>query len=120
MSSALAVMNPRRVHAKMVANFPEVDLSELPWVHVMNGEAIDRHRVAIEIERHFSGEDVFVEVSRGLGDLMPAEAVPDFIAAHVGSDIKIANAEFTKFAMLATNGVLATWVSSERRSSHER
>lgn len=71
------MMNPRRVHELMTANFPPVELATLNWVNVLEANGTIRRRVLDAlIDQFIRADDILVEVNRKLGDLSTSIKTP--------------------------------------------
>lgn len=103
-------MNPRRVHELMRQSFPELDTASAKW-NVAVDESGLRCQVLDELlTKHIEGDELLIEVSRRIGDLVPRHAAAAFIASHLGrGNIRITNRSFTVFVVLATAGVATGW-----------
>lgn len=108
------MMNPRRVHELMTANFPSVDLATLDWVNVLEANGTIRHPVLDAlIGRFIRADDVLVEVNRKLGDLMQRDQVIPYVQEHIGTGrIRLADRRFHGYVLIGTNGVAAGWSSA--------
>lgn len=106
-------MNPRRVHELMRESFPELDAASAKW-NVAVDESGLRCQVLDELlTEHIEGDELLIEVSRKIGDLVPRHAAAAFIASHLGrGNIRITNRSFTGFVVLATAGVATGWSKS--------
>lgn len=108
-------MNPRRVHELMNRNFPEVDLATRTWVNVLERDGTLRSSVlGALIDEFINAEDLLVEVSRKLGDLLPRRDVIAYMEKNVGrGQIRITDREFRGYVLVGANGVATGWSSSQ-------
>jgi hypothetical protein len=90
------MMNPRRVHELMTANFPPVELVTLDWVNVLEADGTIRSEVLHALIGEFiRTDDILAEVNRKLGDLKPRDQVISYVQQHVGKgQIRIADRDF--------------------------
>jgi hypothetical protein len=113
-------MNPRRVHELMRRHFPEVRASAREWVVAADANGLRVGVLEGLVEKYISGEDLFVEVSRRLGDFLPVRAALELAAMHVGQgEIRLSNQKFTGFVVIATNGAATGWSEIEQDASAE-
>lgn len=78
------MMNPRRVHALMTANFPSVEPVTLDWVNVLEADGTVRSEVLDAlIDEFIRAGDILVEINRKLGDLKPRDQVIPYVREHV-------------------------------------
>jgi hypothetical protein len=108
------MMNPRRVHELMTANFPPVELVTLDWVNVLEANGTIRSEVLDAlIDQFIRADDILVEVNRKLGDLKQRNQVIPYVQDHVGKgQIRIADRDFRGYVLIAMNGVAAGWSSA--------
>jgi hypothetical protein len=108
------MMNPRRVHELMTANFPPVELVTLDWVNVLEADGTIRSEVLDALIGEFIlADDILVEVNRKLGDLKPRDQVIPYVQEHVGKgQIQIADRGFKGYVLIGMNGVAAGWSSA--------
>lgn len=108
-------MNPRRVHALMVANFPSVELATLEWVNMQEADGSIRGSVlGALIDEFICADDILVEIHRKLGDFKPRDQVLTYVREHVGkSQIRMADPDFKGYVLIGMNGVAAGWSSSK-------
>jgi len=108
------MMNPRRVHELMTANFPPVELVTLDWVNVLEADGTIRSAVIDALIGEFiPADDILVEVNRKLGDLKPRDQVIPYVQEHVGKgQIRIADRGFQGYVLIGINGVAAGWSSA--------
>lgn len=107
------MMNPRRVHELMNANFPSVELVALNWVNVLEADGTVRSAVLDAlIDEFIRADDILVEISRKVGDLKPRNHVIPYLQEHVGKgQIRIADRDFQGYVLIGVNGVAAGWSS---------
>lgn len=100
-------MNPRRVHELMKANFPKVDLAKSTWVNLLERNGSIRGDALVKLLDEFiDAEDVLVEVSRKLGDLMPRHELVSYVERNAGrGEIRIADRAFQGYVLVGMNGV---------------
>lgn len=100
-------MNPRRVHTLMKANFPAVDLAAHTWVNILESDgSVRRHVLAGLLDQFIDAEEVPVEVSRKLGDALPAGEVVTYVESHIGQgQIRITDRAFRGYVLVAASGV---------------
>lgn len=108
------MMNPRRVHELMTANFPSVEMVTLDWVNVLEADGTIRSEVLDALILEFiRGDDILVEVNRKLGDLKTKNQVIPYVQEHVGKgQIRLADREFQGYVLIGMNGVAAGWSST--------
>jgi hypothetical protein len=108
------MMNPRRVHELMTANFPPVELATLDWVNVLEANGTIRREVLDAlIDQFIRADDILVEVNRKLGDLKQRDQVIPYVQEHVGKgQIRIADRDFRGYVLIGMNGVAAGWSSA--------
>jgi hypothetical protein len=108
------MMNPRRVHELMTANFPPVEMVTLDWVNVLEADGTIRSEVLDALILEFIRSDhILVEVNRKLGDLKTKDQVIPYVQKHVGKgQIRIADRDFQGYVLIAMNGVAAAWSST--------
>jgi L-fucose mutarotase/ribose pyranase (RbsD/FucU family) len=108
------MMNPRRVHELMTANFPSVEMVTLDWVNVLEADGTIRSEVLDALILEFiPGDDILVEVSRKLGDLKTKKQVIPYVQEHVGKgQIRLADRDFQGYVLIGMNGVAAGWSST--------
>ena len=103
-------MNPRRVHELMKAHFPQWDSASLEWTNVHDGIAPNLVALNQLLRDTFATDELIVEVSRGLGTMLPLPDVGAYVAEHMGkSDIRISDRGFTAYVVVARNCVAAAW-----------
>lgn len=107
------MMNPRRVHELMTANFPPVELVTLNWVNVLEADGTIRSAVLNAlIDEFIRADDILIEVNRKIGDLKPRGQVIPYVQEHVGKgQIRIADRNFHGYVLIGMNGVAAGWSS---------
>jgi hypothetical protein len=107
------MMNPRRVHELMTANFPQVEPVTLTWINVLEADGTIRSEALCALMDEFiQADEVLIEVSRKLGDLKPRDQVIPYVQAHVGrGQIRMADREFQGYVLIGMNGVAAGWSS---------
>jgi hypothetical protein len=107
-------MNPRRIHELMRAHFPPLDAAQHVWTNVAN----EKGRLLTDRAEEFIAKpftslgigEVLVQVNRSLGGKMALPELVLYLARHLGeADIRVADRQFTAFAMLARSGVSARW-----------
>jgi len=105
------MMNPRRVHELMTANFPSVDLVTLDWVNVLEADGMIRSEVLDAlIDEFVRADDILIEVNRKLGDLKRRDQIIPYLQEHIGkSQIRIADRDFQGYVLIGMNGVAAGW-----------
>lgn len=105
------MINPRRVHELMTANFPLVELVKLEWVNVLEADGTVRSSTLDALISEFiHADDVLVEVSRKLGDLKSGDQVIPYVQQHVGKgQIRMADRGFQGYVLIGMNGVAAGW-----------
>jgi hypothetical protein len=108
------MMNPRRVHELMTANFPSVEMVTLDWVNVLEADGTIRSEVLDTLIGEFiRGDDILVEVNRKLGDLKTKAQVIPYVQEHVGKgQIRMADRDFRGYVLIGMNGVAAGWSST--------
>jgi hypothetical protein len=108
------MMNKRRVHELMTANFPPVELVKLEWVNVLEADGTIRSSALDALIGEFiHADDILVEVSRKLGDLKSRDQVIPYVQQHVGKgQIRIADRGFRGYVLIGMNGVAAGWSSA--------
>jgi hypothetical protein len=106
------MMNLRRVHELMSANFPLVELVKLEWINVLEADGTIRgSALDALIGKFIHAHDILVEVSRKLGDLKSREQVIPYVQ-HVGKgQIRMADRGFQGYVLIGMNGVAAGWSS---------
>lgn len=101
----------------MLSQFPEFDSAAHQWTNIADehGRILREQAHKVVVER-FLGQDVeevLVEVHRKVGTLVPTTELIDYLDLHMGEgNIRIANRQFTTFAMVSTTGVAAGWQNS--------
>jgi hypothetical protein len=108
------MMNPRRVHELMTANFPSIQMVTLDWVNVLEADGTIRSEVLDALIGEFiRGDDILVEVNRKLGELKTKVQVIPYVQEHVGKgQIRIADRDFRGYVLIGMNGVAAGWSST--------
>ena len=108
------MMNSRRVHELMTANFPPVELAALDWVNVLEADGTIRSEALDALIGEFiRADEILVEVTRKLGDLKSRDQVIPYVQEHVGkSQIRIADRDFRGYVLIGMNGVAAGWLSA--------
>lgn len=108
------MMNPRRVHELMTANFPPVELATLDWVNVLEADGTIRRKVLEAlIDKFIWADEILVEVNRKLGDLKQRNQVIPYVQEHVGKgQIRIADRDFHGYVLIGMNGLAAGWSSA--------
>lgn len=103
------MMNPRRVHELMTANFRPVELAALDWVNVLEADGTIRRDVLHAlIDEFVRADEILVEMSRKLGGLKQREQVIQYVQEHVGKvQIRIADRGFHGYVLIGMNGVAA-------------
>ena len=103
-------MNPRRIHELMLGKFPAFRIVDHDWVNVCPVHSADEALVAAVLRKHIDSAEVLVEVTRKVGAFLPIEQAAPYIAAHVGQgQIRVADRDFSSFAVFASNGVATGW-----------
>lgn len=107
----IKMMNPRRVHELMTANFPSVDLVTLDWVNVLEADGTIRGEALDALIGEFiRADDILVEVTRKLGGLRPRGQVIPYLQEHVGKgQIRMTDRDFQGYVLIGMNGVAAGW-----------
>jgi hypothetical protein len=108
-------MNPRRVHELMTANFPKVDLAKRSWVNLLESDGTLRRNVlAALLDEFINADELLVEVSRKLGDLLPKPDVIPYLARHIGcGEVRISDRAFQRYVVVGANGVATGWSTSQ-------
>ncbi len=107
-------MNARRVHAQMRERFPDTDHAQLEWTNVVDEMGSlrrdDTSRIVVLPFERRGIEQVLVEVHRKLGGTIPTAELVSYLSEHHGKgEIRIADRTFSVLALLAVNGVAASW-----------
>jgi hypothetical protein len=107
-------MNPRRIHMLMREHFPTVNTVEHEWINVADTEGLREAELQELLSKFFEAPELLVKVHRRIGKLLPKAEVTAFIAEHLGQgQIKIADRQFTAFALIAVNGVATAWLKPQ-------
>jgi hypothetical protein len=102
-------MNSRRVHTFFNKNFPSIDFSKCDWVHAFRNGRANRELLA-RLLAALPATRFLVHVHRKLGNFLPAEGALDLIIENIGkSTIRITDRTFTRFIIVAQNGVATIW-----------
>lgn len=103
----LKIMNPRRVHKLMKANFPKVDLAKSTWVNLLERDGTVRGNVlATLIDEFIDAGDMLVEVNRKLGDLVSRQDLVSYVERNIGrGQIRMADRAFHGYVLVGMNGV---------------
>jgi hypothetical protein len=103
-------MNPRRVHTLFKKHCPAIDLASCEWTHIIRDGALQRDLLQ-QLLATLETMDVLIHVRRKLGDFLPLDEAVDFVCENFGkSSIRITDRNFTRFVIVAQNGVAATWL----------
>lgn len=108
------MMNPRRVHELITANFPAVEIVTLDWVNVLESDGTFRSEIFYALIGEFiCGDDILVEVNRKVGDLKTKDQIIPYVQEHVGKgQIRKADRDFQGYVLIGMNGVAAGWSST--------
>jgi len=103
-------MNARRIHDLMRDRFPTINIVDHDWTNVADVNGVRESELQRLLDSVFQQPELLVEVSRRVGKVLPKHEVVAYLAQHLGQgQIKIANREFTAFAVVAINGVATSW-----------
>jgi hypothetical protein len=91
----------------MKANFPKVDLAKSTWVNLLERDGTLRGDALVKLMDEFIvADDVLVEVSRKLGDLVPRQDLVSYVGRNAGQgEIRIADRAFHGYVLVGMNGV---------------
>jgi hypothetical protein len=113
-------LNARHAHDLIRVKFPTFVATEHEWQLVAHGEVGDAARIEVFLRANFSNQDLVVRVSRKVGGLLPVSQVAALAASSIGlAEIRIANREFTEFAVLGHPGVATAWKRVTPRDVHQ-
>ncbi|MBK5052989.1 hypothetical protein [Paraburkholderia domus] len=102
-------MNPRHVHTLFNKHYPVIDLAKCEWTHIMRDGDVRRdmlHKFLLTL----AATDLLIHVHRKLGGFLPLADAANFICENAGKgDIRITDRRFSRFVIVARNGVAATW-----------
>jgi len=102
-------MNPRRVHALFLKHYPDIALANCEWVHIMQDGMPCRDMINERLSA-LKASEVLIHVQRKLGNFLPLALATDFICEKVGqANICITDRTFSRFVIVAQNGVATTW-----------
>ncbi len=102
-------MNPRRVHALFLRHYPDIALVSCEWTHIIQDgkpctDMINEGLSSLKVS------EVLVHVHRKLGNFLPLSLATNLIYENVGqANIRIADRDFSRFVIVAQNGVMTTW-----------
>lgn len=103
-------MNARRAHDLIRVKFPVFVATEHEWQIVAHGDSEDTARIEAFLRSHFTQCELVVRVTRKLGGLLPVSEAASLIASAIGqAEIRIADREFSEFAVVGRPGVATAW-----------
>ena len=112
-------MNARYAHDLIRVKFPVFVATEHEWQLVAHGDSQDRTRIEAFLRANFSHDELVVRVTRKVGGLMPISEAATLVASAIGqSEIRIANREFTEFAVVGHPGVATAWNRASSGAAH--
>ena len=104
------LMNARRIHELMQDRFPAFNFVDHEWINVADSAGVRGALLQKLLDQAFQEPELLVEVNRRIGKALPKGDVVAFIGQKLGQgQIKIANRDFTAFAVVAVNGVATSW-----------
>ena len=75
-----------------------------------HGDSEDTARIEAFLRANFTQDELVVRVTRKVGGLVPVSEAASLVASAVGqAEIRIANREFTAFAVVGHPGVATAW-----------
>ena len=112
-------MNARHAHELIRVKFPVFIATEHEWHLVAHGDSKEAARIEAFLRANFSQDELVVRVTRKVGGLMPVSEVAKLVASAIGqSEIRIANREFTEFAVIGHPGVATAWKQAASAAQH--
>ncbi len=106
-------MNARHAYELIRVKFPVFVSSSYEWKVLAHGDAGDMERVEKFLHSAFSSEELVVCISRTVGGSMSInDAAREIVAAVGKAELRIANRQFTEFAVIGHPGVGASWKES--------
>jgi hypothetical protein len=86
---------------------------------VAHGDGEDTSRIAAFLRANFTQDEVVVRVTRQVGGLLPISDAAALVAIAIGqAEIRIANREFTEFAVVGHPGVATAWKQAPSSAGH--
>jgi hypothetical protein len=103
-------MNARHAYELIRVKFPSFSANVHDWRVLAHGDVGDAGRIEAFLREEFSCEELVVCISRKVGGLMPIQEAASAITAVLGSaEVRIANRDFTEFAVVGHPGVGTAW-----------
>ena len=103
-------MNARHAHDLIRVKFPVFVATEHEWQILLLGDSEDTTRIEAFLRTNFGQDELVVRVTRKVGGLVPVSEAVALVASSLGqAEIRIANRQFTKFAVIGLPGVATAW-----------
>jgi hypothetical protein len=113
-------LNNRHAHDLIRVKFPPFVASEHEWLLVAHGDSEDAARIEAFLRANFSQQELVVRVTRKVGGLLPISQVAALVASSIGqAEVRIANREFTEFAVIGHPGVATAWKQATPKDAHQ-
>ncbi len=112
-------MNARHAHDLIRVKFPVFVAIEHEWQVIAHGDSEDKARIEAFLRANFSRDELVVRVTRKVGGLVPVSEAATLVASAIGhAEIRIANREFTEFAVIGHPGVATAWKRAPMATGH--
>jgi len=112
-------LNARHAHDLIKVKFPVFVATEHEWQLVAHGDGEDTSRIEAFLRANFTQDELVVRVTRKVGGLVPLSEAAALVASAIGqAEIRIANREFTEFAVVGHPGVATAWKQSPSAAGH--
>jgi len=103
-------LNARHAYDLMRVKFPVFVATEHDWQLVAHGDNDDTSRIEAFLRSNFTQDELVVRVSRKVGGLVRVSEAALLVASAIGqAEVRIANREFTEFAVVGQPGVATAW-----------